>query len=110
MNEVRTYEWMNVTLISHLLIKLCVKRVFNAWYQWVKFTNYEWMNFAQFSLLNCEMLNLRPQELLKMNQIFISFFNVCYITIHRLHENIEFKVDLKFVNMLLMNVNYICKE
>jgi len=70
MNEIRTYEWMNVTLISHLLIKLCVKCVFNVWYQWVKFTNYEWMNFAQFLLLNCEMLNLRPQELLKMNHFF----------------------------------------
>jgi len=71
--------WMNVTLISHLFIKLCVKCVFNVWYQWVKFTNYEWTNFAQFLLLNCEMLNLRPQELLKMNQFFICHSSM-YVT------------------------------
>jgi len=79
MNEIRTYEWMNVTLISHLLIKLCVKCAFNARYQCVKCTNYEWTNFAQFSLLNHEMLNLRPQELLEMIQFFICHSSV-YIT------------------------------
>jgi len=83
MNEIRIYEWMNVTLISHLLMKLCVKCVFNAWYQWVKCTKYERTNFAQFSLLNCEMLNLKPQKLLKMNQFFI-----CHSSMYVTSQNI----------------------
>jgi len=57
-NEVQTYEWMNVTRISHLLINSCVKCVFNAWYQCVKHMIYEWTNFTWFPLLNCEMLSL----------------------------------------------------
>jgi len=32
MDEVQTYEWMNVTQISHLSMNLCVKCIFNAWY------------------------------------------------------------------------------
>jgi hypothetical protein len=56
-DEVQTYEWTNVTQISYLPINLCVKCVFNAWYQCVKHTNYEWMNFAWFLLLSCEMLS-----------------------------------------------------
>jgi hypothetical protein len=57
-DELQTYEWTNVTQISHLFINMCVKCVFNAWFQCVKCTNYEWMNFAQFRLLSCEMLSL----------------------------------------------------
>jgi hypothetical protein len=49
---------MNITQISHLLINMFVKCVFNAQYQSVKYTNYKWTNFAQFPLLNYEMLSL----------------------------------------------------
>jgi len=31
-NEIQTYEWINVTQISHLLTNSCVKCVFNAQY------------------------------------------------------------------------------
>jgi hypothetical protein len=57
MDEIQTYEWTNVTKISHPPINLCFKYVFNARYLCVKCTNYEWTNFARFPLLNCEMLN-----------------------------------------------------
>jgi hypothetical protein len=56
-DEVQTYEWMNVTQISYLPINICVKCVFNAWYQCVKHIIYEWMNFAWFLLLSCEILS-----------------------------------------------------
>ncbi len=52
-DEIRTYEWTNVTWISHLLINSCVKYVFNAWYQCMKHTNFAW-----FPLLSHEMLSL----------------------------------------------------
>jgi hypothetical protein len=58
MNKVWTYYWMNIIQISHLLINMCVKCVFNAQYQSVKCINYEWMNFAQFPLQRYEMLSL----------------------------------------------------
>jgi hypothetical protein len=57
-NEIWIYEWMNVTLISHLLINLRVKCVFNARYQCVKPMNFEWINFAWFPSLSREMLSL----------------------------------------------------
>ncbi len=57
-NEVQTYEWTNVTQISHLFINPSFKRVFNAQYSCVKHTNYEWMNFAQFPLLSHKMISL----------------------------------------------------
>jgi hypothetical protein len=55
MFEVWTYEWTNITWISHLLINMCVKCVFNAWYQCVKPINYEWNFFAWLPLLSYEM-------------------------------------------------------
>jgi hypothetical protein len=55
-DKVRTYEWTNVTRISYLLINICVKCVFNAWYWCVKHKNYEWM--TQFSILIHVMLSL----------------------------------------------------
>ncbi len=58
MDEVRTYEWMNVTWISHLSLNSCVKCIFNAWYYCMKHINYEWTNFAWFPLLGHEMLSL----------------------------------------------------
>ncbi len=57
-DQVWTYEWTNVTQISHLPINLCVKYVINAQYQCAKCTNYEWMNFVQFPSLSHEMLGL----------------------------------------------------
>jgi len=35
MNEIQTYEWMNVTQILHRPINSCVKCVFNAWNVWI---------------------------------------------------------------------------
>ncbi len=53
-----TNLWINVIRISHLPLNLCVKYVFNAWYQCVKHTNYKWMNFGWCPLLSYEMLSL----------------------------------------------------
>jgi hypothetical protein len=69
MNEIWTYEWTNVTWISHLLINMCFKHGFNARYYCVKCTNYEWTNFAWLPILIHEMLNLWWKL----------HFNICWI-------------------------------
>ncbi len=67
-NDVWTYEWMNVIQILHLPISMRVKCVFNAWYQCMKCTNYKWMNFAWFLLLTHEMLNLWWIQIVMLNK------------------------------------------
>jgi hypothetical protein len=57
-DEIRTYEWTNVTRISHLSINSCVKYVFNAQYQCMKHMNYEWINVTWFPFLIHDLLSL----------------------------------------------------
>ncbi len=51
MDEIQIYEWTNITWILHLPINMCVKYVFNAWYQCGKHTNYELIIFCMISIV-----------------------------------------------------------
>jgi hypothetical protein len=44
MDEIRNYEWTNVTWISDVSINPCVKYVSNTQYQFMERMNYEWTN------------------------------------------------------------------
>jgi hypothetical protein len=74
-DEMQTYEWTNVTWISHLPMNSCIKCVFNAWYKCMKHTNYEWTRFAQFPLLSCEMLSLWSSALTILDDGMAPWFN-----------------------------------
>jgi hypothetical protein len=58
MDEIQTYEWMNITRILHLSINLWVEYVFNTWYQCMKHTNYERTKVTWFPFLSHEMISL----------------------------------------------------